>query len=60
MGQVFIGGTHAGSVTHFRTLANPGRIGDAPTFWFIKIDNLTTVLHSFFGMGRFPVDAYPL
>jgi ABC-2 type transport system permease protein len=29
-------------------------------FWFIKIDNLTTVLHSFFGMGRFPVDAYPL
>jgi ABC-2 type transport system permease protein len=29
-------------------------------FWFIRIDNLTTVLHSFFGMGRFPVDAYPL
>jgi ABC-2 type transport system permease protein len=29
-------------------------------FWFVKIDNLTTLLHSFFGMGRFPVDAYPL
>lgn len=29
-------------------------------FWFVRIDNLTTLLHSFFGMGRFPVDAYPL
>jgi ABC-2 type transport system permease protein len=30
------------------------------SFWFVRIDNLTTVLHSVFGMGRFPVDAYPL
>jgi ABC-2 type transport system permease protein len=29
-------------------------------FWFVRIDNLTTLLHTFFGMGRFPVDAYPL
>ncbi len=29
-------------------------------FWFVRIDNLTTLLHSLFGMGRFPVDAYPL
>jgi len=29
-------------------------------FWFVRIDNMTTVLHTFFGMGRFPVDAYPL
>jgi ABC-2 type transport system permease protein len=28
-------------------------------FWFVRIDNLTTLLHTFFGMGRFPVDAYP-
>ena len=29
-------------------------------FWFVRVDNLTTVLRAFFGMGRFPVDAYPL
>ncbi len=29
-------------------------------FWFVRIDNMTTLLHTFFGMGRFPVDAYPL
>jgi ABC-2 type transport system permease protein len=29
-------------------------------FWFVRIDNLTTLLHSVFGMGRFPVDAYPI
>jgi len=29
-------------------------------FWFVRVDNLTSLLHSFFGMGRFPVDAYPL
>lgn len=28
-------------------------------FWFVRIDNLTTLLHTFFNMGRFPVDAYP-
>jgi viologen exporter family transport system permease protein len=29
-------------------------------FWFVRIDNMTTILHSLFGMGRFAVDAYPL
>jgi ABC-2 type transport system permease protein len=29
-------------------------------FWFVRIDNLTTILHGFYAMGRFPVDAYPL
>lgn len=28
-------------------------------FWTVKIDNISTILHSFFNMGRFPVDAYP-
>ena len=29
-------------------------------FWFVRLDNLTTLLHSLFGMGRFPLDAYPV
>ena len=28
-------------------------------FWTVKIDNMTAILHAFFDMGRFPVDAYP-